>query len=210
MAGTTVSLTDDRAWIPVDAPIKGDPKTRNATTYLRVVSQFKVESNPRHRWRNNNTYCNIFVWDVTRAMGAEIPHWVDANGAPVGVGKGRELNGNGTADWLIRISSRYGWKEVGAEQAQQFANQGHPTVAAWLNPGGIGHVAMVVPGTYSATLGPAAAQAGARNFTQGTIAEGFGKQRLGLVRYWTHTGGSGGGKLVAAAALVVAALFAFI
>ena len=59
---------------------------RSAANYNAVLDQFSVGNNPRYARRNGNTYCNIFVWDATRAMGAEIPHWVDQQGRPAEVG----------------------------------------------------------------------------------------------------------------------------
>ena len=55
--------------------------------YNNVINQFAVQYNPRYGEVYvdgvlKKTNCNIFVWDVTSAMGALIPHWVDANGWP--------------------------------------------------------------------------------------------------------------------------------
>ncbi|HEX8698631.1 MAG TPA: LysM peptidoglycan-binding domain-containing protein [Myxococcaceae bacterium] len=165
--------TNTQAWVPVDAPLQGDPAHRNAETYADVIDQFAVGSNPRHARRDGNTYCNIFAWDVTRAMGAEIPHWVDGAGNPTGVGQGRELDANGGHLWLQNNGPQHGWREVSAEEAQAMANQGHPTVASWHNPGGIGHIAVVRPGEIT-DRGPAIAQAGGSNFNEGHVRDGFG------------------------------------
>ncbi|MCS7081165.1 MAG: LysM peptidoglycan-binding domain-containing protein [Chloracidobacterium sp.] len=168
--------TNVRAWEPINAPLQGDPANRNRATYDNVINQFAVGVNPRYARREGNTYCNIFVWDVTRAMRAEIPHWVDANGNPTAVGRGRELDANATNQWLNTHGGRFGWREVSAEEAQRLANQGHPVVASWRNPGGIGHIAIVRPGEMT-SRGPAIAQAGARNFNYGQLQDGFGNAR---------------------------------
>lgn len=165
--------TNTQAWIPVDAPLKGSPSNRNAATYADVIDQFAVGSNPRYQPRDGNTYCNIFAWDVTKAMGAEIPHWVDAAGNPTDVGQGRELDANGVNQWLNNQGPSHGWREVSAEEAQEMANQGHPVVASWNNPGGIGHIGVVRPGEIN-ERGPALAQAGARNFNDGHVKDSFG------------------------------------
>ncbi|HEX8825812.1 MAG TPA: peptidoglycan-binding protein [Archangium sp.] len=180
-AGTT----NTQAWIPVDAPVRGNPSNRNAHTYNEVLNQFAVGNNPRYTPRGGNTYCNIFVWDATRAMGAEIPHWVDGAGNPTGVGKGRELNANATVDWLHQNGARHGYRQVSAAEAQQLANQGHPAVAVWKNPGGIGHVAMVRPGEVTGQ-GPAIAQAGSKNFNNGHVKDSFGSRP---VEYWVNDSG---------------------
>lgn len=155
-------------WLPAEAPLKSTPSERSLALYDAVINQFAVEKNPRYR-RNQQgkgeTYCNIFVWDVTRAMGAEIPHWVDHNNKSTDLGKGIELDANDVIQWL---QSQGGWKEVDSERAQDLANQGYPVVATWLNPGGIGHIAVVRPGEYSSSQGPTIAQAGETNFNHGT------------------------------------------
>ena len=181
--------TNTRAWIPVDAPLRGDPANRNAATYADVIDQFAVGQNPRHQRRDGNTYCNIFAWDVTRAMGAEIPHWVDANGNPTAVGQGREMNANAGHRWLETHGERFGWREVSAEEAQRLANQGHPTVASWENPGGIGHIAVVRPGEIN-ERGPAIAQAGSRNFNDGHVMDSFGTRP---VQYFVNDRGTATG-----------------
>lgn len=109
-------------------------------------------------------------------MGAEIPHWW----------KGRELDANSVNAWLSSNGKTYGWQKVDAKTAQAYANAGRPSVASWRPPasggGGIGHLSMVRPGSITAS-GPASAQAGARNFNMGHIANGFGWRQP---EYWVH------------------------
>ncbi len=181
-AGTT----NTQAWIPVEAPLQGNPSERTADTYADVIDQFAVGSNPRYQRRDGNTYCNIFAWDVTKAMGAEIPHWVDGAGNPTGVGQGRELDANGGHLWLQNSGPQHGWREVSAEEAQAMANQGHPTVASWHNPGGIGHIAVVRPGEIN-ERGPAIAQAGSSNFNEGHVRDSFGNAP---VKYFVNDRGT--------------------
>lgn len=176
--GTTLK----NAAIPIPSPpVVGDVKRRHPLTYAAVLNQFAVGNNPRYTPRDpdgdgrENTFCNIFVWDATRAMGAEVPHWVDASGNPCGVGKGRELNANGVCEWLRTHGPRFGWREVKPLEAQAMANLGHPVVAAWSNPKpkSPGHVAMVRPAAPN-PAGPTIAQAGGRNFNVGLVHQGFG------------------------------------
>jgi hypothetical protein len=160
-------------WLPADAPQKSTPSERNSARYEAVIDQFEVEKNPRYRrdqQGKGETYCNIFIWDVTRAMGAEIPHWVDQENNATVLGRGIELDVNGAIQWLQTQES---WKNVDPKSAQDLANQGFPVVATWLNPGGVGHIAVVRPGQYSSNEGPAIAQAGGTNFNHGTVALGF-------------------------------------
>jgi peptidoglycan hydrolase-like protein with peptidoglycan-binding domain len=183
--------TNTNAAQPTNPPLRGDPSRRNRSTYDNVINQFAVGNNGRYTPRDSSgdgirdTFCNIFVWDVTRAMGAEIPHWVDSNGNRANVGQGRELSANGTVDWLRSHGNRHGWKKVSAEEAQRLANQGHPAVAVWKNTGGIGHVAVVRPGEVT-SRGPAIAQAGSQNFNKGHVKDSFGNAP---VEYWVSDGG---------------------
>ena len=179
--------SDKRPWSYVDAPAQCDEGNRSPGMYNQVLDQFCVADNVRYKQNQqgkNETYCNIYVWDATRAMGAEIPHWVDANGGPVPQGQGRELSANGSIGWLETHGQQAGWRAVSAEQAQTLANEGKPAVATYKNPSGIGHVAMVRPGDYSVVAGPTIAQAGGKNFNDGTVQDGFGNRP---VVYYVHT-----------------------
>jgi hypothetical protein len=171
-AGTT--NTD--AGQALSAPYQNRPSARSRGAYDNAIDQFAVGNNPRYVPRDSNgdgwddTFCNIFVSDVTLAMGTPVPHRVDANGAPVLSG-GRELDANATNDWLHESGGQYGWRKVSAEEAQRLANEGYPAVVSWKNPGGIGHIGMVRPG--DATNGPALAQAGAWNVNHAHVYDVF-------------------------------------
>ncbi|MCE5236834.1 MAG: hypothetical protein ABFC62_12770 [Clostridiaceae bacterium] len=175
--------------------VTSDDKNRSASLYEKVVAQFKVESNPRYavnKGGTGDTYCNIYLWDVTRAMGAEIPHYVDAATLEArdwpDVSGAKELNANGIYDWLSKKGGDYGWKQVSAASAQSLANDGHPVVTAWKNPSGHGHVQVVVPsedGAYDEARGVAVAQAGRRLFSYGSIKSVYGES-LDQVVYYAH------------------------
>ena len=179
--GSSTDLTDTNAASLIDAPLTSAPGSRSADEYNAVIDQFDVENNPRYAQRNGNTYCNIFASDVTRAMGAEIPHWVDAAGNPVGEGMGTELDANATNAWLNQHGAEHGWRQVSAEEAQRMANEGHPAVASWANPGGIGHIGVVRPGEME--NGPALAQAGAQNVNQAHVFDIFPASGT---EFWVH------------------------
>jgi LysM repeat protein len=176
--------TNTRAWVPLDAPLQNQPGDRSAARYDQVLNQFGVGSNPRYRPRGGNTYCNIFAWDATRAMGAEIPHWVDQQGRPARMGAAGawEMDANAVNRWLNNQGGSSGWRRVSAAQAQAHANGGAPAVASWRNPGGIGHIGMIRPGEVT-SRGPALAQAGSRNFNDRHVADGFGRRQP---EYWIH------------------------
>jgi hypothetical protein len=173
----------------VTARRRSRERRRDAAAYDSVIDQFDVESNPRYRKNRDGrgeTYCNIFVWDVTRAMTAEIPHWVNEGGDPAEVGCGRETTANTIVAWLQTHGTRFGWRPLDPAGAQQLANRGCPVVAAWCNDGGIGHVAVVRPGTLT-DEGPLVAQAGERNVRAERVARAFPEAwRNGYVRFFGH------------------------
>jgi hypothetical protein len=186
------TVNENAAW-PVDPPLSSTAGDRSRALYDDVINQFAVAANKRYRVRDLNkdgyddTFCNIFVWDVTRAMGAEIPHWVDERGNGVAPGKGTELNANGVVWWLGTHGGRHGWVEASAEEAQARANRGEPAVAAWHSGSGApGHVAIVRPGSYDPANGPTIAQSGAKNFNLGTVEQGFGSTPRGAIKYYVH------------------------
>lgn len=168
----TSDLRNTNGAKPIDAPKQSQEGARSAQNYNAVIDQFDVERNPRYAQRNGNTYCNIFVSDVTRAMGAEIPHWW----------QGKEMNANATCDWLKDNGSQFGWKPVSAADAQALANQGKPVVATWKNQGGIGHVGVIRPGEINSN-GPALSQAGAKNVNNTHVKNTFGSK---AVVYYAH------------------------
>lgn len=161
----------------IHPPLSNSPGQRNRGVYSQLINQFAVGNNPRYLPGGGATYCNIFVWDVTRAMGAELPHWIDNSGniAAPGSLHAREININGGVDWMHAHGvPQHAWRRVTPQEAQDAANEGIPAIAMWKNPtGGHGHTAVIRPGSINAG-GPAIAQAGAHNFNSGHIANGFG------------------------------------
>lgn len=164
--------TSQNGAYPASPPLKGNPAMRSAATYDNVINQFAVANNPRYAPREGNTYCNIFAWDVTRAMGAEIPHWVDNAGRPQPYNSGHEMNANATNQWLNQHGTKYGWRPVSAAEAQRLANKGFPTVASIDKSPNIGHIGVVRPGTDTGR-GPALAQAGAENDNHSFVYDHF-------------------------------------
>lgn len=191
----TTDIRNPKAWEPVVASITSTEGARasmtdslRATKYVEIVKQFDVEHNPRyvkgHDGNPNNgleTYCNIFDGDVMSALGVVAPHWIDpATGAPTPMGKGKETSANTLASWFAHHGFEYGWMECGEIQARKRATHGYPTTVVWNNPVGIGHVAVVLPGTDYTHI----AQAGGVNFFDGNMRGGFGG--ITSLRFYTH------------------------
>jgi len=166
--------------VPVDAPIRNGPHERSPDALRAVLAQFDVEANPRYRVRDTSgdgvedTFCNIFVWDATRALGCELDHY-DENG--------RERSANGLALWLETCGPYQDWLQVDASTAGACAARGRPVVAVWRNPGkGPGHVAVLLP-PHGAQL--RIAQAGRSNLFDVPIVRGFGRL-LAAVKFYAH------------------------
>jgi hypothetical protein len=214
---------------PIDAPITNNQNNRNLLEYSKVINQFRIRrvgnkavgkvgdeapEPPRYR-TDESTYCNIFVWDVTRAMGAEIPHWVirgDPNGTSAVDSKGKftvrseecyeirvdkyvDEKGRsvpGIIDWLKEHGETNGWKRTeDARMVQQMANGGHPSIAIWENPDKqkSGHVAIVRPGSIGFPEGPAIAQAGYLVVNAEHLNMGFKsqwKKDKTKIEFWYH------------------------
>lgn len=165
-------------WEPVEAPLQGNPLRRDPAAYAAVLDQFEVQKNPRYARTQKDTFCNIFVWDATKAMGCEIPHWYDpATGLPTPMGKGSEQRVEHMAAWLDTHGDEAGWVRVVEATARIKAAAGKPVVALYRAPRGqIGHVAMVLP---TGNI----AQAGAVSLWGAPIVVGFGKLH---VEFWSH------------------------
>lgn len=100
-------------------------------------TQLRQDGIRRYRPKPGQTYCNIFVNDVTRILYCEIPN----NPMPTNV-KNMRL-------WLDNEGAAAGWRELpSGEEAQQWANDGH--VAIMLQNGTRAkksdHIALVRPG----------------------------------------------------------------
>lgn len=165
----------------LDAPLTNDSSSRSPEALRAVLAQFNVESSPRYQPKRGadgklTTFCNIFMWDATRALMAEIPHWVGEEGDR------RELNCNNTLGWLELHGPAAGWRETKDPLvAAAHASNGGPAIVIWRNPsGGPGHVAMLLPSSGTEVR---IAQAGARCLFDVPLDE------FGVVhgrRYFTH------------------------
>lgn len=172
-------------WLPQDAVTRSMPHTRSPELLRAVVAQFGLATSDRYRPADGRTWCNIAAWDVTRALYAEVPHWIDNALQPVSPGArgARETTANMLAAiWMPRAGPGRGWEQVGAVAAAAAADVGQPALALWANPSGHGHVAVLVPRADGA-VGVQIAQAGAECFEYGTLARGFGAR---VPDFWVH------------------------
>jgi hypothetical protein len=157
---------------PTEPPLTSGPDRRTADILDQTINQFAPENNRRYI-DPEKTVCNIFVWDVTRALGAEIPHYIDVNTgdilsrdevlkqlktaglagkldkASMASAGMAEVGATGALDWLETYGASNGWREIeDPEEAQRLADAGQPVVPVWGNrAGGHGHIAILRPQT---------------------------------------------------------------
>lgn len=104
----------------VNAPVKNREGRRAPEVYRRVINQFAVGHNPRYRPdAPDRPRAHIFVWDVTRAMQAEVPHFWGI----------KELNLAQTCDWLRFEGPLRGWLPTDRLGAVNAAGKGMPVLA---------------------------------------------------------------------------------
>lgn len=165
-----------KPWVgdEVDPPTKNGPHDRSAAALRAVVEQFEVQTCERYRKRDldkvqdargqfhDETCCNYFVRDVCRALGVGF----------------NPMRANAIFDYLLKgVATGNGWVQVTEWIARALANAGFPVVAAWENPLGPGHVAIVVPSRTELDRDTTfIAQAGAVNFAYGRLSDGFGRR----------------------------------
>lgn len=165
----------DRQFQRIIPPYYSVPDFRDGSTSSAMLALFAVDKSPRYQPQNVDgrviTFCNIFMWDWSIAMRAELPHFVD----------GKELVINQTIDRL-RSGKEDGWHDCGQDDAHAMAKTGMPVIVTWYNPNrGPGHVAVVEP-EKKLTV----AQAGRICGYGLSLSAAFGAQRLSSLQYWYH------------------------
>ena len=158
-------------WTAATPAVTSTQEDRSPERYRAVLDQFRVQTAPRYRpGRDGFTYCNIYVLDATRAMGVHIP----------------QMGAIAMCNWLGTTGAEYGWREVDAETAQRYANEGKPAVTS---AGSIGHVQMVSPsrdGDFDPVRGVAIAQAGSIVTNYMHITGIYGSGGMRQVRYFVN------------------------
>lgn len=170
-------------WKPVVPDLRGSATSRSAALTNRVVAQFDVMNHPRYQsfvdpvTKRLKTFCATFCWDVSLAMGVEIPHWVPNPDQKMLVAVPRvEINANARNLWLKTEGPGRGWLPADEDAARDHAAGGYPAIASWWNQGGPGHEMWLMPPRTGATRATYGAQAGAHNFAYGLLTAGFGSK----------------------------------
>jgi hypothetical protein len=129
------ALTGRDVWKAVKAPIQNREGKRSVEVLEHVLAQFAVETNPRYSDdAPGKPRGHIFVWDVSRAMNCEIPHFVGA----------KELTLAQTVDWLRHEGPMRGWSKVTDASIYEAAGAGYLVVAIPREVR-IKHIAIVAP-----------------------------------------------------------------
>jgi hypothetical protein len=122
--------------LPLELAETNDPGDRGVGAYKRVLGSINInDERYKEKLSTGETWCNIAVWDASRALGVEIPHW-DENGA--------EMSAADVYDWLVDAErggvAGAGWQEIPEELVNVLTGMGVPVVAATRE-----HVAFVYP-----------------------------------------------------------------
>jgi hypothetical protein len=107
-------------WKAVLAPAQSREGRRSRAALEQVVHQFAVATNPRYvEDAPGRPRAHIFVWDVSRAMGCEVPHFLGA----------KELTLAQTCDWLRHEGPMRGWRKLGELLVLEAVDAGQLVIA---------------------------------------------------------------------------------
>lgn len=157
----------------VAAPVQSREGNRSADTYLKIIHQFAVANNPRYDPdAPGKPRAHIFVWDVTRAMNCEIPHFLG----------GREMSLGLMVEWLRHEGPMNGWRRATDQVALMAANEGCPVVVVPREIR-IKLMAVVLPGDPTPDGPPYLCGAAVGRGNKLTIKDAFG---VFAVEYFLH------------------------
>jgi hypothetical protein len=112
-------LTSRDSWKALQAPLQNVEGKRSKAVYEQVLKQFAVQSNPRYVAEGlGNPRAHIFVWDVSRAMHCEVPHFVGA----------KELSLGQTCDWIRHEGPMRGWHRISESDVLERLDLGHMVI----------------------------------------------------------------------------------
>jgi hypothetical protein len=104
----------------VQAPVQSREGRRAKNLYEQVIFQFAVGANPRYAPDGpGRGRAHIYVWDVSRAMNCEVPHFIGI----------KELSLAQTVDWLRHEGPGRGWTRANSEDAAALAGKGQLVIA---------------------------------------------------------------------------------
>ncbi len=166
-------LTGRDVWKAVQAPVQSREGHRSGDVLDQLIKQFAVGTNPRYEPDGpERPRGHIFLWDVSRAMGCEVPHFVGA----------KELTLGQTCDWLRHEGPMRGWQRLGEDDAFAAADAGQ-LVVAMPRDIKVKQLAIVYPQDPPDDGRPLLAAAAKRRGSGLKVVEAFG---LPQADYFTH------------------------
>lgn len=191
-----------------EIPIYNFSENRSKEAYIKVLESFDVAKEGESRYRGNKTYCNFYIWDVTTAMGCEIPllykksedgTWVETDKNDFDEKQPDKYSHNSATtqiDWLRGDEAKgKGWETINTNDETEavkeilaLANEGYPIVAGNQKYGN-SHVAMVAPQEYREGMTFADIliyQAGAENFENKELGSSFSEERIEKIEFFVH------------------------
>lgn len=160
-AGQAYPLFEGEA-MPFNTSNDANIKIKNISTIIDYLGVSKA-TNLRYIANGNDTFCNIYAYDVCYLMGFDIGNYyiprvwwnkeaikLIKNGqpqVPVYAKTVIELNANDLYDWFIEFGPGFGWlKETDPNALQEYVNStGNIGIIVGKKPGGHGHITVVVP-----------------------------------------------------------------
>lgn len=108
-------LSNRDLWKAVQAPVQSREGRRSLELFKNVLAQFAVAKNPRYEPDGpDKPRGHIFIWDVSRAMNCEVPHFVGV----------KELTLAQTVDWMRHEGPMRGWLRANQDDAMAAALEG--------------------------------------------------------------------------------------
>ena len=105
----------DTQWSEITPHKTNAEGQRSPNAYNEVLAELDVANRKRYAPTDKSTWCNIYVWDATKAMGCEIPHYYDPNtGAPLTRDYCIKKNGSKYGDVCYKneVMVRHSWFKI--------------------------------------------------------------------------------------------------
>jgi hypothetical protein len=166
-------LTSRDLWKALAPPVTSAPGQRDPERCLQVIHQFAVGTNPRYEPEApGKPRGHIFLWDVSKAMGCEVPHFVGA----------RELTVAQTVDWLRHEGPMRGWHKVADHDVLEVCKLG-TLIIALPRDIKVKQLAIVAPQAMPTDFRPRLTGACLKRGAELTLMDAFG---LRQADYFTH------------------------
>ena len=166
-------VTAREPWKTVNAPLQSREGRRSVELYTSVLNQFAVGVNPRYEPdAPDKPRGHIFLWDVSRAMNVEVPHFVGT----------RELSLAQTCIWIRDQGPHRGWFLVEIMRAMEAVEAGMPVVVMPKDPRN-NQIALMRPGDLAPDRKPYLSAAARRRGNGLTVQDAFG---VHAVQYYFH------------------------